>query len=201
MMKIYSFPYSLPSYRARLAASIMGFDFEVEEVDISTGQQKQTEYLAINPMGKVPALKDDSLVVSDSLAILRYLARKHASSDWYSDAELERVAKTDSLLSMVANELFDSVEKARLIKAFKLFPETEYPNCTALAASTLSYINTLLEDSQFLVANIPTIADIAVVSTLLYADEAQILLEDYPNIIRWIGDIKQSEGFIEPTRL
>ena len=82
-MKIYSFPYSLPSYRVRLAASLMGYDYDITTVDISKGDQKSEAYLKVNPLGKIPSLVDESVTVSDSLAIIRYLARKSDNTNWY----------------------------------------------------------------------------------------------------------------------
>ncbi|MFX6182810.1 glutathione S-transferase N-terminal domain-containing protein, partial [Acinetobacter baumannii] len=45
-------------------------------VDTRKGDQFKTDYLAINPNGKVPAIVDDGAVVFDSNAILLYLAEK-----------------------------------------------------------------------------------------------------------------------------
>ena len=200
-MKIYSFPYSLPSYRVRLAASVMGFDSEIEDINIAEGQQKEEQYLKINPLGKIPAIQDDEVVVTDSLSILRYLARKHASRNWYPEDQPELAARVDTLLSLVANELYDSVEKGRLIKAFKMLPDSEHDNCVEVGGTVLTYLNTLLEGQDVLVLDVPTIADVAVLSTLLYAGEAHISLEEYPNISRWMQSLTQVEGFIAPVQL
>jgi glutathione S-transferase len=45
-------------------------------VDLSTGAQKQLEYLAINPMGKVPALKDGEATLAEAAAICAYVAER-----------------------------------------------------------------------------------------------------------------------------
>ena len=47
-------------------------------VDIAAGEQRSPEYLAINPMGKVPALVDGDVVVTEVAAICAYLADKFA---------------------------------------------------------------------------------------------------------------------------
>ena len=200
-MKIYSFPYSLPSYRARLAASLMGYDYDVATVDISKGQQNSDTYLKVNPLGKIPSLVDESVTVGDSLAIIRYLARKSDNTHWYPDTNIELAAKIDILLSMVANELFDSVEKGRLIKTFKMFSEDGLADCDLLAHGLLTIFNDNLSNSKYLVGDVPTIADIAVLSTLLYMDEAGLSTQKYTNVFRWIEDMKKLSGFIEPVKL
>jgi GST-like protein len=53
-----------------------GLPYEAVAVDTRTGAQFEPEYLAINPNGKVPAIKDGDTVVFDSNAILLYLAEK-----------------------------------------------------------------------------------------------------------------------------
>lgn len=64
-MKIYSFPYSIPSYRTRLAASLLGFNAEEQIIDLSKNEQKSPEFLAVNPLGKIPVMADDQVIVSD----------------------------------------------------------------------------------------------------------------------------------------
>lgn len=51
--------------------------FELVFVDFAAGQQKSAEFLLLNPQGRVPVLVDDSIVISESAAILLYLTDKH----------------------------------------------------------------------------------------------------------------------------
>lgn len=53
-----------------------GLDYDLHLVDISSGQQKNSDFLAINPNGKIPAIVDDGVRVFESGAILVYLAEK-----------------------------------------------------------------------------------------------------------------------------
>lgn len=59
-----------------------GHPYERVLTDISTGAQRKIEYLAINPMGKVPALKDGEATLAEAAAICAYVAEK------YPDAKL-----------------------------------------------------------------------------------------------------------------
>lgn len=200
-MKIYSFPYSIPSYRVRLTASLLGFNAEEHVIDLSKNEQKSAEFLAINPLGKIPVMADNQVIVSDSMAILRYLARKSQTKNWYPESDIATAAKIDTLLSLVSNELYEGIEKARLITAFKMLPDTLLPQCETIAYDVLNILNTQLEDKAFLVNDMPTIADIAVASTLLYIDEASFSLDNYKNIQNWLNNIKSLTGFIQPTFL
>jgi glutathione S-transferase len=52
----------------------VGAPYEVELLDLQQGEQRRPEYLAINPMGKVPALKHGDTVITEAAAICCYLA-------------------------------------------------------------------------------------------------------------------------------
>src|SRR5262245_5678010 len=55
----------------------LGVPYRIENTDIRKGMQKAPGYLAINPMGKVPALKDGEAIVTEVPAINLYLADKY----------------------------------------------------------------------------------------------------------------------------
>lgn len=60
----------------------LGADFEIRVVDFRQGQQRAPDYLAINPLGKVPAIRHAETVVTETVAIYIYLA------DLYPEAGL-----------------------------------------------------------------------------------------------------------------
>jgi glutathione S-transferase len=77
--------YWCPRTRSFTALWLMeetGKPYERVLTDISTGAQKQADYLAINPMGKVPALKDGDVTLAENAAICAYVAER------YPDAKL-----------------------------------------------------------------------------------------------------------------
>lgn len=72
--------YHSPASRAFTAYWLLeelGVPFEVQTVDIAKGDQKQPEYLKLNPSGKVPTLTDGKVVVSENPAICLYLADRY----------------------------------------------------------------------------------------------------------------------------
>ncbi len=54
----------------------LGLDYALRLIDISTGKQKESDFLAINPNGRIPALTDDGVRVFESGAILLHLAKR-----------------------------------------------------------------------------------------------------------------------------
>ena len=81
-MKLYHHPLSGHSHRARLFLSLLGLPYELVEVDLKSGAHKKPEFLKLNPFGQVPVLEDNDVVIADSNAILVYLAKKAARTDW-----------------------------------------------------------------------------------------------------------------------
>jgi glutathione S-transferase len=74
-MKLYYFPSPNPQ-KVRFALFELGLDCEIVPVDLTKGEQRKPEFLALNPFGRVPVLTDDSLTLWDSHAILAYLGDK-----------------------------------------------------------------------------------------------------------------------------
>lgn len=77
MIKLYDFPMSPRARKARTVLAEKGLQYEKVTVDITKGEQKKPEYLAINPYGKVPALQDNGTTVYESSIIMEYLNDKY----------------------------------------------------------------------------------------------------------------------------
>ena len=65
-----------------LLLDIIGVPYEIHELDVRKGDQRQPDYLAINPKGKVPALlRDDGRLLTEFPAIAFWLARKFPEAE------------------------------------------------------------------------------------------------------------------------
>ena len=80
MMKLYWSPRSR-SFSALWLMEETGQPYERVLTDISKGQQKAPEYLAINPMDKVPALRDGEATLAEAAAICAYVAERYPQAD------------------------------------------------------------------------------------------------------------------------
>ena len=89
-MKLYHHPLSGHAHRARLFLSLVGAPHELIEVDLKAGAHKTPAFLAMNPFGQVPVLDDDGVIVSDSNAILVYVAKRLGRSDWLPEDPPQR---------------------------------------------------------------------------------------------------------------
>lgn len=74
-MKLYWF-WSFNPQKVRLALTELDLRFELVTVDLFNREQRSPDFLAVNPFGKVPVLEDGDVVLSESNAILTYLAER-----------------------------------------------------------------------------------------------------------------------------
>src|SRR5258708_34160874 len=88
-MKLYEFP-PTRSIRARWTLQEIGVPFESVNVDQTKGEHKKPEFLALNPAGKLPVLVDGDVVLTESVAIVLYLAEKHPEAGLVPRDAVER---------------------------------------------------------------------------------------------------------------
>lgn len=65
------------AWRVLLTLEVKGLGYESRLIQFSRDEHRSPEHLALNPRGKVPVLRDGGYVLSESLAIMAYLDRKH----------------------------------------------------------------------------------------------------------------------------
>jgi glutathione S-transferase len=193
-IKLYRHPLSGHSHRVELLLSLLGIDAEIITIDLMTGEQKKPEYLAKNPQGQVPLLDDNGLLISDSNAILVYLAMKYDSTRTWLSADAEQAAKIQQMLTLAAGPVASGPGAARLITLFGAGydPETTISNSHALLAT----VESLLEGKQWLAADHATIADIANYAYIARAPEGNVSLANYPNIVSWLERIESLPRFV-----
>ena len=196
-IKLYNFPRSGHAHRAELMLSLLQLPTELILVDLAKGAHKQPEFLAINPFGQVPVLDDQGVVLADSTAILVYLAQKYGNGQWLP-TDPEGAAKVQRWLSVAAGQIAFGPARARLITVFG----APYDADEAISRShdLLKVVDQELANSEFLVGNQPTIADVAAYSYIAHAPEGNVSLDDYANVRAWLARIEALPGFVGMPR-
>lgn len=108
-MILYHNCYSPPSRMALLAIRNLGLDIEVKNIDIYKGEQNTPDYLKINPLHQVPVLVHEDFVLTESRAIMMYLASL-IESPMYPKNDLKKRALVDSRLFFDATNSFVAVK-------------------------------------------------------------------------------------------
>ncbi|MBP8231017.1 MAG: glutathione S-transferase [Rhizorhabdus sp.] len=196
-MKIYHHPLSGHAHRAVLFASLLGVAHELVEVDLAAGAHKQPEFLKLNPFGQVPVLVDGDVVITDSNAILVYLARKSGRTDWLPD-DAQSEAAVQRWLSVAAGELAYGPAAARLITVFGAGFDAE--EVIARSHRLLGLLDARLAESAWLAGASPTIADVALYSYVARAPEGNVDLSAYPAVIDFLGRVEALPGFVPFAR-
>lgn len=191
-IRIYSFPLSGHSHRVQLLASLAGINHELVFVDLRAGEHKKPAFLALNPAGQVPVVEDNGVVVTDSNAILVYLAKKYAPSFLPTDALHE--AEVQKFLSLAAGEIAFGPAAARLITVFNAPLDIKTVRTTTEKA--LAKLENHMIGREFLVGDSPSIADVAIYTYTAHAPEGNISLDLYPNVKRLLKNIETLKGFV-----
>ncbi|WP_159952982.1 glutathione S-transferase [Rhizobium sp. 18065] len=192
-MKLYHFPLSGHAHRAALFLSLLGVKAEIIDVDLANGAHKKPDFLKLNSFGQVPVLDDDGLVVSDSNAILVYLATKLGRKDWLPD-DLATIASIQKWLSVAAGEIAYGPAAARLITVFGA--DFRADEVIARAHGILGLINAELQRHRFITGDKPTIADVALYSYIVSAPEGNVDLARHPDVRHWLARIEALPGFV-----
>ena len=90
-MKLYDLPPSPNARRVRIFLAEKGIEIPTVVVDMMKGENRTPEYLAKNPLGKMPMLElDDGTCIAESVAICRYLDELHPEPPMFGRSTLER---------------------------------------------------------------------------------------------------------------
>lgn len=192
-MKLYHHPLSGHAHRARLFLSLVEAPHELIEVDLKAGGHKTPAFRAMNPFGQVPVLDDDGVIVSDSNAILVYVAKRLGRSDWLPE-DPRAAAAVQRWLSVAAGELAYGPAAARLITVFGATFNPE--EVIARAHTLLGRLEAHLDGRDWLAAERPTVADVAVYSYLARAPEGNVDLSGYPRVVAFLRRIEGLPGFV-----
>ncbi len=104
MLTLYFAP-GASSMAPHIALHEVGAPFDGKPVSLANKAQREPDYLAINPAGKVPTLVDGGLVLTEVLAILYYLARRFPQAQLWVEDDLEGQAQALSWMSFTASSL------------------------------------------------------------------------------------------------
>lgn len=165
----------------------LGVDFDAVAVDLLAGAHQRPEFLQINPAGKIPALVDGDVVLTESVAIVLYLAEKYPTKRLMPTDPAER-AQLYRWLLFAATELEQPLW--RITRHTALYPEDQrLPGDVRLASEEFRAMAGVLErhmrGREFVVGDGVTVADFVTAYTLDWATEFG-LLDRFPVLLDYV---------------
>ena|SRR5262245_35737162 len=199
-MKLYMNPTSPNVRRVRLTAAVLGLQLEEKNLDLAKGEQKRPEFLAFNPNGAVPTLVDGDFVLTESRAIMQYLASRKPESGLLPHDERARadVTRWQFWDSSHFSPQLGMLTFQRVLKPMMGMGEPDagkveeaLTNFRRLAA----VLNKRLDGKRYVVGDSMTLADLTLASSLMYAKQAEVPLAEFPNIQGWFSRISSMNAW------
>ena len=197
-LKLYMHPVSTASRPVRLFIAEKKLDVAQQVVDLMTGEHMKDEYAAVNPSRMVPALTDGDFRLTESSAILKYLAARFDCAEYPKD--LQKRAKVDEAMDWINTQLYRDFGYGLLYP--QIFPHHKRPT-DEHHAGTISWgkdkakhwfgilDKNIIGDSQYLTGNDITIADYFGACIVTAGELIGCKFEGYPNIQRWLDNVKK----------
>jgi glutathione S-transferase len=202
-MKIYYHPASTTSRPVMLFAAENGIDAELQLVDLFTGEHFKQPFEAINPNHLVPVLEDDGFRLTESSAILKYLADKIQSPAYPKD--LRQRARVNERMDWINTQVCRDFAYGYVYP--QIFPMHKRPSAEVQAATlawsrerAITWLKVLDEHligpkNAYLCGNQMTIADYFGASFVALGELIRGDYADYPNVERWLGNMKRLKNW------
>ncbi len=191
-MKLYMNPLSPNVRRVQLTAAVLGIPLEETVLDFAKGEHKRPEYLTLNPNGAVPTLTDGDFVLTESRAIMQYLASKKPESgllpsDAQGRAETMRWQFWDA--AHFSPQL-GTLTFEKLIKPMMRMGEPDPHKVDEAIAGFRRFgavLDARLGDKPYVVGSVLTIADLTLACSLMYAKQTGAPLGEFPHVEAWFA--------------
>jgi len=199
-MRLYHHPHSTNARRAVMTAVHLGAPVELVFVDLAKGAQRAPEFLAKNPNGRVPVLEDGDFVLSESHAIMQYLAEKTPHQTIYPQ-EIRARADVNRWMFWNAYHFTPAtgiLNWEHMIKGFLNLgaPDpVEVKKGEQRVTECARVLDAHLRSKEWLVQDRLTLADFAVASALATKDAAKHPVGDFANLLRWFGRVQALEAW------
>ena len=199
-IKLHVFPPSPRAFKVLFAANHLGIDYEMVLVDFTKQGQRAPGFTALNPNQRMPVLEDEGFVLWESNAIVQYLAAKKPESGLLpADLRARMTAVKWQFWESAhwdpacAIFMFENVVKS--LFGIGAPSADELKRGEGLVARFAPVLDAQLQNTRYAAGDALTVADIALGSTLVRADEAKVPLEPYRGIARWRAELAALPGW------
>jgi len=190
------------SIKIELLVNALNIQPKIESIALNKGQHKTASFEKLNPVAKVPVLVEGDFNLTESNAILHFLAARDGKM-WPISQELQ--AQTLMWMFWQAGGWGSAL--GSFVHPRVVLPHWGFPSTTTVAESTLdvfhqqaNVLNQRLKGKKALVDNRYGISDICLGSYLIFAEEASIPLERYAHILAWLQGLQTTPWWVKTKR-
>lgn len=199
-MKLYMNPLSPNVRRVRLTAAVLEVQLEEHMLDFTKGEHKSPEYLTLNPNGAVPTLVDGDFVLSESRAIMQYLASKKPEAGLFPRDERARadITRWQFWDASHFSPQLGALTFEKMIKPMFGMGEPDQGQVEAAITNLRRFgavLDKALAGKRHVVGDTLTLADLTIACSLMYAKQTDVPLGDFPNVQSWFSRISNLDAW------
>lgn len=192
-MRLYTYAASANCLKVRVLLGLLGVAHDRTEVALFGGDTLIDAFARLNPLRETPVLElDDGGALTQSNAILVFLAD---GTLWGGTSALER-GRIASWLSFEQERVMPGIGGTRFRALTGRATADELETRRRGGRHTLDVLEAHLTEREYLVASVPTIADLSVWAYTHVADDAGLALEQWPAVRAWVRRVGAIEGLV-----
>jgi glutathione S-transferase len=196
-MKLY---YAPESRAVRVAWTLeeLGLEYEVHKFSLGERSMREPEYLALHPMGRVPALEDGDIRLFESGAIVQYILAKYGKGKFVPTSESSDFASYLQWFHYAEGMIMPPMNTL-VVETILLPPErrteVNVKRASKLLNQMLYAVNANLADKEYLVGSEMTAAEFMTGHAVIMSQRLGIDMEDKPNLSKYIERLESREAF------
>jgi glutathione S-transferase len=204
-MQLYFHPASTTCRIIMMFVAEEGMALDYALVDLMKGEQLTPEFKGLNPNGLVPVLDDEGFRLTESGAIIRYLADKVGSAAYPKD--LEARARVEEAMQWFYSNYYKDHGYGLVYP--QVFPQHKRPS-EEIQAGTIAWgkqkaqiwlaildQNMIGATRRFVCGDSITLADYVGAELVALGELVHCRYADYPNVRRWIGNMRALKHWTE----
>lgn len=206
-MRLFHSPLSSNARRAVMTAFTLGIDVELVPVDLGRAEHREPAFLVKNPNGKVPVLEDDGFVLTESHAIMLYLADKTPGqtllpTDARGRADVTRWLFWCAYHFTPAVAVLNWEHMVKGLIGLGAPDPKEVARGERLVGECARVLDAHLARNTWVAQDRLTLADIALATPLMSTKIARLPLDDFRAIGSWFERVKELPAWqaTEPKR-
>jgi len=194
VVKLYEDVGSPPSFTVKACLAYLKVPYESVIVSLEKMEHLTADFKKKNPNGELPCLEDDGFYVSESAAIIQYLADRFKKDDTLYPSNLQQRARINHLLAFNNTSYYKGIFDMWFYPAFYAYPKLQF-NTKKMKHYVGVFDNILGQygGPYAIGTNKVTIADIHLLMTQICLDAYEFDISSFPNVTKWYKHVQKNE--------